>query len=380
MENGGPLKVTLHGFDERARSMLALFLEGPAQGICRLANTPEEAEAAIVDLDGAVPERIWLEFRRKFNGPALVLSATERRLRNAHWVAKPVQLGEFKAAIERVRSQIDAIRTLKRLEEAPAPAAAEQPGSGINLGPLERRFIDIAGDMSDEIYLDISQRERLFYDPHQYIEHTLREGLTLARKDNAPVIFDGLGHNLIFCPTSHRIYTDMREQFLRSLCVQPHTGERIGFRTASSDTLPLIGSSDPRLQRLDSTLWNVSLWTSRGRVPKGTPLNAPIKLLAWPNLTRLTISPHALRIAALWATRPTSLMDTPRLLDVPYRHVFAFYSASLILGLVEPLGGNASPAQVSPSPPPLPSVQNEAQTQRRGLLSRLLAKLGLGLR
>jgi hypothetical protein len=44
--------------------------------------------------------------------------------------------------------------------------------------------------------------------------------------------------------------------------------------------------------------------------------------------------PHALRIAALWATRGASLIDTSRLLDIPQRYVFAFYNAALATDLL----------------------------------------------
>jgi hypothetical protein len=79
--------------------------------------------------------------------------------------------------------------------------------------------------------------------------------------------------------------------------------------------------------------------------------------------------PHSLRIAALWARQPTSLMDTARKLGVPHRYVFSFFCACNAFDLVEQLGSDASTSTKH--------VIEKAMTQeKRSLFGKLLKKLG----
>jgi hypothetical protein len=79
--------------------------------------------------------------------------------------------------------------------------------------------------------------------------------------------------------------------------------------------------------------------------------------------------PHSLRIAALWVSQPTGLLETARILGVPHRYVFSFYCACKAFDLVEQLGsgtqGNANH----------PTVSGMTQ-EKRGLFGNLLKKLG----
>lgn len=86
--------------------------------------------------------------------------------------------------------------------------------------------------------------------------------------------------------------------------------------------------------RLDALLWRAGLETSVGRLPTGVSLQKPVFLKHWPNLTRVHNTPHAMRIAALWATRGAGLLETVSTLKVAQRHVFAFYNAALALDLI----------------------------------------------
>ena len=115
-------------------------------------------------------------------------------------------------------------------------------------------------------------------------------------------------------------------------------------------------------------LWKLALWSSRGRVSKGTSLSAPVRLRAWPNLPRLMTVPHSLRIAALWVKQPTSLMDTAPKLGIPYRYVFAFYCACNTFDLVEQLDVSVSAKNES--------VAKNMTQEKRGLFGSLLKKLG----
>ncbi|MEW5972887.1 MAG: hypothetical protein AB1713_03910 [Pseudomonadota bacterium] len=429
-----PLKVTLHGMDERAAQMFGMFLAGPARGCCVVVPEGQE-EAVVVDLDGMGAERLWLDVRRRFSGPALVLSVREKQLRHSIWVPKPIRADELIGAVERVRTELNTLVALHRGEElaekiagatgdgsqsdtrrmeavgrpqvqtppeAPAVqrAAAEaaearegfrpsgvaikrhnavpdsvvEAGGGAaraaELALRERRVHECCGDLADEVYRDPRRRNELFFEPGDTLYGAMREGVRVAEATGTPAVVEGLGHPLILCPDQRRLFSEMREQYLRPLCTRSRHQTPMRVHAIPLEETPITTSADPRLQRLDATLWSIALWTARGRVPGGTSLDAPVSLRAWPGLTRLQLTPGAMQIAALWIKQPTGLMATAERLGLPYRYVFSFFTACQALDLVDQAA--AAPARAAPSP------AEAAPAERRGLFKRMLNKLGLG--
>jgi hypothetical protein len=121
-------------------------------------------------------------------------------------------------------------------------------------------------------------------------------------------------------------------------------------------------------QSLDSFLWKMALWTSRGKIPKGADLSRNIVLLHWPNFTRLILTPHAMEISALWIAQPQSLLDTAKLLEIPQRYVFSFFSAACAIKLAF-----IDRRQDKRIPDTLATTSSDHA--KRGLFKRLLARL-----
>ena len=109
----------------------------------------------------------------------------------------------------------------------------------------------------------------------------------------------------------------MPDHHLRSLCVV--TMSAADVRVERLDTDPAADPA-PTITR-DNLIWKVSLWTARGRIPKGTPLDEPVYLRHWPDLNSLLVTPDAMRIAALWLSHPISLQSLAAHLGVSYNFV-----------------------------------------------------------
>jgi len=142
------------------------------------------------------------------------------------------------------------------------------------------------------------------------------------------------------------------------------------------DSIAPVTSNDPRIRETEGLIWSIAAWSSRGRVPVGTPLDHPVHLLHWPNLTRLSDIPGAMQISALWIKQPTSLLETANILGLPYRHVFSFYVACHALGLVHIEVAAQRPqvqVQINAQAPKAAPIAPE----KRGLFSRMLSKLGI---
>jgi hypothetical protein len=142
-------------------------------------------------------------------------------------------------------------------------------------------------------------------------------------------------------------------------------------RTGCSTGTPAGNRPREGWRAADEVLWEVALRTSRGRLPAGVPVEQPVRLLRWPNFTRLMESPGAMRIAALMVRAPISLEDVARRLSIEPGAVFSFFAAAQTLGLIE--GSPASEA-------PLLAVEQSPRRgggAKRGLIARLMQRLAI---
>lgn len=81
-------------------------------------------------------------------------------------------------------------------------------------------------------------------------------------------------------------------------------------------------------------VWLSSINASKGKIPTHVNCNAPIKLVAWPDLTKLVVFKHSIRIIALWSRGKYSLRQTGQLLKIPQRYPLTIYTAMHALGLI----------------------------------------------
>lgn len=341
--SGTPVtKVTLMGMDARARELLEMFLQGPAGGACVVVPA-DEAELAIIDLDGPDPRRKWQEAEIRFAGPKLILSSASQETFPAEVVRKPLQPQTFLQALEKARTgeaspsgTLDfelppAGKTARKAEHNEAGnRTAGAPVPMPSLPPIEPAG-SCCGELEDEAYEDPLHRNRIFYQPGDFLQGVLMKALSRSRHEHVPVRIEGLGPALVVDAAKRSIHTRMREQMLRSMCRLPLGNRPLDFHLLEA---PVEIEADAMHHALEPLLWNVTLWCARGRVPQGTDLHAPVRLYPL-DPTRLPPLPNGLRIARLWLQEKTSLLETPARLDLHFRNVFSFYSAADTLGYVE---------------------------------------------
>lgn len=122
---------------------------------------------------------------------------------------------------------------------------------------------------------------------------------------------------------------------------------------------------------LEALLWKMALWTYRGRLPAGTSVRERVYLRRWPNLPRLLDVPDAMRISALLVGQPLALPRVAEALQIPQRHVFAFYGAAQAAGLANHAKREAD--NLVASVPPRKHVERSFINRVVGRLKRLVA-------
>ncbi len=155
---------------------------------------------------------------------------------------------------------------------------------------------------------------------------------------------------------------NISDGLLRALTVRPmHQG--IDYVAESEKSL--VNEARVELISLEALHWKLAIWTARGRVPEGTDLDQAVRLIHWPNFTRLMVLPAFMRIAAFWSKAPQSLFATASSLSLGQRYVFSFYSACCALNL----------ACVERRHSPVPSVAPAGSIRQRSIFGRILAHL-----
>ncbi len=86
----------------------------------------------------------------------------------------------------------------------------------------------------------------------------------------------------------------------------------------------------------DELLWQLALFTARGRVPDTLSAEQPKLLDEMPDFERLLETPHARSIAELWQSQRLSAQNIASMLGVPQRFVFSFFVAADAIGLFCP--------------------------------------------
>ncbi len=365
------LPVAGIGMDQQSRQLLSMVFKGPAKGRYQLVEKPEQAQLAIFDWDHWQAEKLWQDFRKNYPAlPTVVLSLTPRELEHSVFVNKPLSVNNLLDALSKIQST-DVAATVA------APVKTQKNNRlafDLAIEAQEEAFHEFCGHAPNIDPSNQTEIHRLFYQPDKYLQGCLQTELADVRHKLHVhgVVFENLSEPFLLLPKSNRVFygkgfNDTKLHMMASLPMQCNRS-RIQHLTEKA-------VADYQAQHqlvempLDHLLWKMSLWTARGRIPQETDLNRPIVLLHWPNFTRLVVTPYALQIAALWVEKPLSLLETVRVLNIPQRYVFSFYSAASALGIAFPERREGLRAEESANKP-LP--QHHA---KRGLLKRLLAHI-----
>jgi hypothetical protein len=224
----------------------------------------------------------------------------------------------------------------------------------------EKAFVGTSPDIDPD---NPQHLHKIFYNPEHYLQGLVQQALNQAVRYNQNLSIEGPWPSMTLDIRNNKMWVAATERQLRPFCTLPDTTLEVQLRPVAANWSAPVNAKEYSLQ---SFIWQLALWASRGRLPAGTNIKQPIYIRRWPNFTRLVVTPHAMAIAALWAQQPRSLLDTASALNIPQRYVFAFYSAAQAVQLA---GETRRAVDTLIAPPAI------EQTNNRGLFDRLLERL-----
>jgi len=349
--------VLVRGMDSRKLATLRAAFKSHTQQRYQLLDdaTGNIPQVALIEMDGVDAKHLWKEFRNQYPQlPAIMVSAFPQPGAPVPVLMKPIQLEKLFAILQRALSQ-------------PGTVPIDSPSEPITLKKaiLADPQITSPGITPQDVS-ENPPRVQQFNLPEtiEYFDtrHGLLSVLLEIKKQNTATMIKIAGQiALIAVPQNKKIFPLISMSIIQASCLNP--SEKIATLAFTTGVYPK--NIEPI--NFSSLLWQVSLWTSHGRLLNGINPNTLLRLRHWPNLTRLAEIPDAMRIAALWTRHPANLQLTVRMLNIPPQHIFDFLAASYSIGILD--------FPESPGETPIDITQSTPTQPRGGLLMRLLRKI-----
>ncbi len=207
-----------------------------------------------------------------------------------------------------------------------------------------------------------------YFNPSGYILGRIWEVLEFVQKNPSPVIIGGM-FEAIYVPSSQTVFINIAYSKLRSLSLISDALNEFTMSPVNIHSKDLRAKIDTMNSvPMEQLLWDLALWTSRGRIPDGTSPDAPVKLVAWPNLTQLTPTPYATQIIATWQNYSLSLNQTVKKFKIPERYVFTLYTALYSIKLISQQQENSTAVTTH--------KKEQKPKQLKHMFNGLLKKLG----
>lgn len=375
---------------EKIKTVLTIGMDSRKQAIFRMAfkmytveryrlsdDAPDAVpDMAIIDMDCVGAQVLWDEFRTKYPTlPAIMVTVSPTDDLPVPVLSKPIRMDSL---FPLMRSTLKGLAEPRPADSSAAPKAVPPPFAPQAVGPKSAQSVRVvpAAEIppsSSKLASSAAPMEPVtsysLSDPIERFD--ARAGLSRIlsdiKKSSVPSLVSIAGQGaIVVLPGQDKALLLQDMAVIRQACDMSNPGATVRPLTPS-DT-PARSSSCG----LTALIWQTSLWSSRGRLMDGVQLDTPIRLRQWPNLTRLSPIPEAMRIAAFWVRFPVSLRMTVKMLNVPPSHVFDFLAAANAVGIVEiPESGGEVRAAIDHLQSP-PSAERK---ERVGLLSRLLRKV-----
>lgn len=363
--NKKPLKIALHGMDGRSTKIMMLFLQGPCKGVAHVVINAEDADIEVFDAD-APNSKALLEkhFQSDTQKPVIILSVWDVAEKGILYLRKPVRTDDMLKALEAAKKSI--LKATKASTPVDLPAVLQKITEKVELpteipeklelktyvagkqealnsgkhklktDPAIKEDNDYIGDVEDINVNDPRQFGNAGYDPQDFFQGTIQSALTDSKESNKILLLKTDWKPVTLFPRTKELWIDAGDHELKTFA-----GLKLKRKTISAQTqlTPVdpgsinVGGALYKFQNMETFLWKLACWTSKGRYPQDIDYKKPVFLKNWPNFTRILVTPHALRIAALLIKGPRTMANIAETLDIEPQYVFVFVSATYAVGL-----------------------------------------------
>ena len=243
-----------------------------------------------------------------------------------------VQRNELNSLILEAQKEIQAQQAKSGVTKSPvkpAPQAPVEPEAPQAPSMSADMIMQCCGSLSDVNLDSTTERRRVYFSLDglllPWVLRAVREGNETGKVQQIL----GVPGAMFYLPAEKSFLVGIESDLLLQL-----TRTRFGF-----DEISLIERGPdqelPKGRRMDSDelVWQLALFTARGRLPDSLSAEEPMLLKEMPDFERLLETPHARSIAELWQSQKLSARNIVSMLGVSQRFVFSFMVAADAIGL-----------------------------------------------
>jgi len=404
--------------DSRLTKAMMMFLQGPCNGAAIIVNE-DEAEIHLYDYDTPNSKSLFEERRTETLGnPVIIMSLREVAADGVIYLKKPIKLIDFLRILEETKKTLTSISSSKQpghkfanktrinaiqTDVNSSGQKADPHGEQVDDDSLaqagdsekhelktyyydrieqnkiskhqtamrldEKNFNKFFGNLENIDLNDPKSIAKAYYNPKDYFQGFVQEAYRVCQVKKQILTLELGWESITLFPHSQEVWFDASDVELRSFAdlVINHESVKSKIKLTPVDAAKISHKfTFDKFQSMDSFLWKLACWTSKGHYPKTIDYLQPVYIKRWPNFTRLLITPHALRITSLLSQGPRTMESIARALDINLQYVFVYISATYALGLVD----QARRAVDSLIEPP-----DLKRGNNYGLLDRIIAKL-----
>ncbi|PSL14915.1 hypothetical protein CLV44_10691 [Marinobacterium halophilum] len=324
----------------RPLTLIALQ-EALVQLSARLAAGPvEEGErvvSEVVSAPGNARDAVFAEWEARKQRSSEALSAwkgdSAQREGEALRSRFSLERSELNSLILEAQTELQKQQAKRpvRVEPQPKPAAVvedEAPPPKLSVEMIQQ----CCGSLPDVNLDSVTERRRVYFSLDGLLLPWIQRCVRLGDETGKVQQVVGVPGALFYLPGEKVFLVGLDADLLLQL-----TRTRFGFdeislqeRSAESE-LP-----HGRKVASDELMWQLALFTARGRIPDALSAEQPRLLNEMPDFERLLETPHARSIAELWQSQRLSAQSVASMLGVPQRFVFSFFVAADAIGLYCP--------------------------------------------
>jgi len=359
------LKVGLYKMDERSENRLRIIFKMVYKNQCNITNI-SKADVIIINVEKRDANELLNEFNAEFPNKASILLSNEFiNIENIQSITRPFKLPVLLEALKNAKASTQPI-PVSTSSENNAKKTAQS---------LNEKLVPKTN--SSKITVAKYNIEDVFYDPQKFLQGKVTNAISKANKQNKTVFLRCWSRRwILISPSTGFLVENIKERQLSSLGLinTDSDGESdIIFQEESlaqehMATMSETPVKDVKVTPINKFIWDVTVRTARGRIPKGTSRDEIYVLKQWPNLTRLSQIPNSMRISAFWLDKPQTINNIADSLNIPIQDVFTFFSAGYASGLI-------IKAKRLEDKLLKPEVM-ETKKSKKGLFSAILKKLG----
>lgn len=222
----------------------------------------------------------------------------------------------------------------KKEQLAKRAEAAEKKlqGDAVKSAPVltKEQILQCCGNASDVDLSRPDERRSIFFNPEGSLLVKMTEAVDLAVKLDQPVEITGLPGQMFVFPDQRLFYTTFSDDFLNQLALT-----RFGYGELEIEPkgdFQLEDKTKHLAENIESLIWKVALWTSRGRLLNGMDPEKLMQLTVQPDFETFQAVPDCYEISDVWSGHQMTALDIVRILDIPQRVVFTFMCGAYSLG------------------------------------------------